>query len=205
MSDFSRHGMAPPAPITPFSATATMRTISITASPPCASAVSAGPPIRQTVHSSIRTRAERFIEFDRRRVPVQHGPLQTRPAVSDAFLCQMNQQRLADTLAAQRRTDEQVFEIDSGTAAEGGKIDEPDREAGRLAVPLGDLAKQRGLPPNSAASMSASVASTSWSSFSYSASSRTKDSTSPASPGARAADGERHQSLTPLLIQRPRP
>src|SRR6267143_2531232 len=41
----------------------------------------------------------------------------------------------------------------------------------------------RGLAPNSAASMSASVASISWSSFSYSASSRTKDRTRPASPG----------------------
>ena len=54
----------------------------------------------------------------------------------------MHQQRLADTLAAQRRADEQVFQIDSGTAAEGGEIDEPDCEADRLAVPLGDLAKQ---------------------------------------------------------------
>src|SRR5947208_2212985 len=41
----------------------------------------------------------------------------------------------------------------------------------------------RGRLPNSATSMSATVASTSWSSFSYSASSRTKDRTSPASPG----------------------
>src|SRR6185312_729596 len=41
----------------------------------------------------------------------------------------------------------------------------------------------RGLAPNSAASMPASVASISCSSFSYSARSRTKDSTSPASPG----------------------
>src|SRR5882757_9129224 len=41
----------------------------------------------------------------------------------------------------------------------------------------------RGWLPNSAASISATVASTSWSSFSYSASSRTKESTSPASSG----------------------
>src|SRR6476620_4590084 len=42
---------------------------------------------------------------------------------------------------------------------------------------------RRGLSPNSAASMSASVASTSCSSFSYSARSRIRDRTSPASPG----------------------
>src|ERR1700730_500343 len=41
----------------------------------------------------------------------------------------------------------------------------------------------RGLPPNSATSIISSVASTSCSSFSYSASSRTRDRTSPASPG----------------------
>ena len=54
----------------------------------------------------------------------------------------MRQQRLADALAAQRRADEQIFQIDAGAAAEGRKIDEPDREAGRLAVPFGDLAEQ---------------------------------------------------------------
>src|SRR5882724_2415916 len=41
----------------------------------------------------------------------------------------------------------------------------------------------RGFGPNSAASIIASVASTSWVSFSYSASSRTNWRTSPASPG----------------------
>ena len=54
----------------------------------------------------------------------------------------MRQQRLADALAALRRADEQVFQIDTGAAAEGRKIDEPDREAGRLAVPFRDLAEQ---------------------------------------------------------------
>ena len=54
----------------------------------------------------------------------------------------MHQQRLADTLAAQRGANEQIFQIDSGAAAEGREIDEPDREAYRLAVPFGDLAEQ---------------------------------------------------------------
>ena len=54
----------------------------------------------------------------------------------------MCEQRLADALAALRRADEQVFQIDAGAPAEGRKIGEPDREAGGLAVPLGDLAEQ---------------------------------------------------------------
>ena len=57
----------------------------------------------------------------------------------------MCQERLADALAALRGTDEQVFQIKPRAAAEGREIDEPGREAGRLAVPLGDLAKQPGM------------------------------------------------------------
>src|SRR6266851_373791 len=87
-------------------------------------------------------RAERFVEFDRRRVPVQHRPLQPRPAIRHALPGKMYQQCLADTLAAVRRTHEQVFQIDPGAAAEGRKIDEPDRETGRLALPFRDLAEQ---------------------------------------------------------------
>ncbi len=85
--------------------------------------------------------AERFVEFDRRRVPVEHRPLQARPAVLDAFACKMNHQRLADALAAMLRPHEQVFEINAGTPAEGGEIQEPEREADRLAVPLGEVAE----------------------------------------------------------------
>ena len=54
----------------------------------------------------------------------------------------MGQQRLADALAALRGPDEQVFQIDAGAAAEGRKIGEPDRKAGGLAAPFGDLAEQ---------------------------------------------------------------
>src|ERR1700761_2009240 len=55
----------------------------------------------------------------------------------------------------------------------------------------------RGLSANSAASIMASVASTSCSSFSYSASSRRKDRTSPASPGRARRMMRDIQILTP--------
>jgi len=87
--------------------------------------------------------------------------LQARPAIRHALLGEIRQQGLADALAALLGADKQIFQIDTGAAAEGRKIDEPDREAGRLAVPLGDLANTRGLSPNSAAPIAASVASTS--------------------------------------------
>ena len=85
MSDFSRHGMVPPAPITPFSATATMRTISVIASPaPAPSAPAADPAHGPLVHQH---GAQLFVEFDRRRIPVQHRPLQPRPAVRRRIAC----------------------------------------------------------------------------------------------------------------------
>ena len=54
----------------------------------------------------------------------------------------MRKQRLSDALAAIGRTDEQVFQIDAGAAAEGGEVVEPDGETDRRAVPLRDLAVQ---------------------------------------------------------------
>jgi hypothetical protein len=77
----------------------------------------------------------------------------------------MRHQRLTNAFTALCRANEKVLQIDAGAAAEGRKIDEPDREAGRLALPTISQ-NSRGLAPNKAASMSASVASTSWSSFS---------------------------------------
>ena len=50
MSDLSRHGIVPPCPITPFSATAAMRTIVRHAR--SASRASASPLTRTPVHSS---------------------------------------------------------------------------------------------------------------------------------------------------------
>src|SRR5262245_59115322 len=37
---------------------------------------------------------------------------------------------------------EQILKIDSGAAREGREVDEPHREAGRRAFPLGDVAEQ---------------------------------------------------------------
>src|SRR5689334_6647077 len=74
MSDFSRHGIVPPLPTTPFSATAAMRTISITRVSPrrqprqrIAGDAHHGPLVHQYA-------AERLVEIDRGRVPVEHRP-----------------------------------------------------------------------------------------------------------------------------------
>src|SRR6185312_11901169 len=48
--------------------------------------------------------------------------------------------RLADAATAEFRPHEDVLEIDSVTAAEGREVEKPDREAGRLAVPFGQVA-----------------------------------------------------------------
>src|SRR4051794_22885968 len=58
------------------------------------------------------------------------------------MVCKMRQERLADALAAQRRKDKQIFQIDTGPAAEGREVDEPGCKAGRIAIPFGDLAEQ---------------------------------------------------------------
>ena len=54
----------------------------------------------------------------------------------------MRQQRLADAVAALRWADEQVFQVNSGTAAEGREVDEPDCKAGGLTIPFRDFAEQ---------------------------------------------------------------
>src|SRR6185503_17799691 len=75
--------------------------------------------------------ADRLIEGDRRRVPVEHRPLEARIAVVDAGARKMPHQGLADAAAAEVRLDEDVLEIDAVPAAEGREIEKPDGEAGR--------------------------------------------------------------------------
>ena len=57
---------------------------------------------RQIRHSSITVRANRPVEIDRRLVPVEHRPFETRPAFIDAPFRQPRHQRLADAFAAKR-------------------------------------------------------------------------------------------------------
>src|SRR5690242_5168010 len=135
ISLFNRQGMVLLAPITPLSATAAIITISI-AHAFAASASSAEPVTRHSVHC-----AERLVEFDRGGVPVEHRPLQARPAVLDAGARKVSEQRLADAVAAELRAHEQVFEIDAETSGEGRVIEKPHGKAGRLAIPLRDLAE----------------------------------------------------------------
>src|SRR5665213_1990592 len=56
--------------------------------------------------------AERFIEGDRRRIPVEHRPFEARVAVVDAGARQLLHQGLADTAAAEFGPNEHVLEID---------------------------------------------------------------------------------------------
>ena len=143
-SDFSRHGSVPSCPITPFSATAATSTICISRAPPrvprerckrLAAQAADGP----VVH---HLGAERLVESDRRRIPVEHRPFEARLALLDAALRQLRHQRLADAAAAECRPHEQILEIDAVPAAERREIEKPDREARRLAVPFGDVAEQ---------------------------------------------------------------
>ena len=96
--------------------------------------------------------AERAIESDRRLIPVEHRPFEAGPALRDAALREMDEQRTADAAAAKGGPDVQVLEIDAVAAAERGEIREPHRKPGRCGVPFGDVAEnarvfaeQRGL------------------------------------------------------------
>src|SRR5205085_9821809 len=68
--------------------------------------------------------------------------LQSRTALFDACSRKMRKKRLADALAAKRRAHVQILEIEARAATEGREVEEPEREAGRLGVPLRDLAEQ---------------------------------------------------------------
>ena len=84
------------------------------------------------------------VEADRGLVPVEHRPLQPAAAALDGQPGQHGQQRLADPPAAVLGLDEDVFEVEPRLAAERRERREPECEADRLAVHLGDRRLGRG-------------------------------------------------------------
>ena len=141
MSDLSRHGIAPPRPITPFSATAAMSTISISyplrePRQRIAADAADGPLVQQHARRAIcRIRSTACSS----RAPTT-GSAPSRSATH--FAREMHHQRLADApCRGCAGPHEQVFQIDAGAPAEGGEIEEPEREADRLAVPFGEVAE----------------------------------------------------------------
>src|SRR3954451_13299834 len=76
----------------------------------------AGEPVgRPLVHA---LGPEAFVELDRRRVPVEHGPIDPAAAALDREARQRHEQRLAEPAAAELRADEKVFEVDAWLAEE---------------------------------------------------------------------------------------
>ena len=88
-----------------------------------------------------RRGVEAVVEFDGGRVPVQHRPFQAAQVGVHAPLGQPAQQGLAGAQAARLGLYEQVLQIDPGPAPEGRVVVEPQGEAHRLAVRLGDVAE----------------------------------------------------------------
>src|SRR5215472_2122861 len=88
----------------------------------------------QPLHGPLAHRlgADRAVEADRGRVPVQHPPLEPAVPATHADGCELSQQGLADPTPAHHRRDVQVFEIDTVTAKPGREVQEPERESDHL-------------------------------------------------------------------------
>src|SRR5690348_11588926 len=67
--------------------------------------------------------ADRFVEIDRGRIPVQHRPFEARPALADAAARKMRHQGLADAFVTEGRAHEDIFQIDAVTSGEGGVVE----------------------------------------------------------------------------------
>src|SRR6185437_2420230 len=85
--------------------------------------------------------AEAVVETGRRGVPVEHRPFQARQPLVAAALRQAPHQRQPGAGPARLWNHEQVLEVEAVGAFEGGEGVEPEREAHRRAVPLGDVAE----------------------------------------------------------------
>src|SRR6185437_23481 len=155
-SDFSRQGNWPARPMTPFSPTAATSTIFIirlrAATSMCrfrlVGETLQGLPT-QTTNSPLvhNLRADRCVECNGWRIPVEHGPFEACVTALDAMLRQPRKQRFADAAAAKRRPHEHVFQIEAVPPAESGKNQEPDCESHRHPVPFRDVAKRLWRPP----------------------------------------------------------
>src|SRR5262249_24428344 len=85
-----------------------------------------------------RDRAERSVKVDRRLVPVQHRPLEATAAALDRNSRQLAQHRPPVTVVPMRRSDEEIFQVDSGTTQKGREVVEVEREADGSSVLLSD-------------------------------------------------------------------
>src|SRR5271165_6141743 len=82
----------------------------------------------------LRLRTQRLVEFARRTVPVQNGPLETAAVPLQRQRRQVSQQRLADRAPAIGRAHKQILQIQAMLAEKRREIVEVKREARRLAA-----------------------------------------------------------------------
>src|SRR6266545_3945965 len=80
--------------------------------------------------------AERFVELDRRRVPVEHGPLHAAAAALAGQGGQRSEQGPARAAAALVGPDEEILEVERGTGEERRVRVEVQGEADGLALAL---------------------------------------------------------------------
>src|SRR5262249_25888373 len=82
--------------------------------------------------------AERLVELDRGSVPVQHRPLHAATPALVGDLRERDEQRLAQALAARRRTHVEVLEVQPVTPQPRGVVHEEEGEALGDPVELAD-------------------------------------------------------------------
>src|SRR5699024_6778701 len=76
------------------------------------------------------------IEINRRLIPVEHAPLHAPVITLARNAGQVQQQGLANTLAAFGLAHVDVFKIKPGAPDKSGKVAEEKRKAGSLTIPL---------------------------------------------------------------------
>ena len=89
-----------------------------------------------------RRGAQRVVEGDGGGVPVEHRPLEPGQPLGHAAAGEIGQQRLARAQPSRLRPHEQVFQVDPVPTLEGRVVVEPQDEADRLTIRLGDVAKR---------------------------------------------------------------
>src|SRR3989442_2460566 len=89
--------------------------------------------------------SEGLVEPDGRSVPVEDLPLEASAVLVDGKSRQMREQALADSLAAELRTHEEVFEVQAWAAEPGGVVIKEQGEAGGPPIPLRDDDAELGL------------------------------------------------------------
>ena len=82
--------------------------------------------------------AEGAVEVEAWGVPFEAGPFDPSPVVLDGELCESSEEGLAESAMTIGCADIEVFEIDAGACEPGGEVVEPEGDACRDAVGLGD-------------------------------------------------------------------